>query len=132
MEMAPDLPNFSVDPDRLAQVLSNLVSNALRHTPAGGRVSLVAACQDRSVLLAVRDTGVGIPADELTHVFDRFYRIDADRSSSTGGAGLGLAIVRSIAELHGGNVDLQSEPGAGTTVTLSLPSPQSPQIPADS
>jgi signal transduction histidine kinase len=111
------------DPARLTQVLHNLLDNALRHTPAGGSIALRAGCDDGDVWLAVQDSGEGISPQDLPHVFDRFYRADLARSRATGGAGLGLAIVRAIVEAHGGGVSAASpgEPGQGSTFTLRLP-----------
>ncbi|MCA9264632.1 MAG: heavy metal sensor histidine kinase [Planctomycetales bacterium] len=103
------------------RAIGNLVENALAHTPAGGQVRVSVAEENGAVSIVVSDTGTGIPAQDIPHLFDRFYRVEHDRSSSSGGSGLGLAIVRSIAELHGGRVHLQSATGAGTTVTFSLP-----------
>jgi two-component system sensor histidine kinase BaeS len=107
----------SADPVRLRQAVTNLVANALRHTPPGGRVTLRGAPGS----VAVEDTGEGIPADELPHVFDRFRRVDPSRTRATGGTGLGLAIVRQLAEAHGGSARAESELARGTTVTLDLP-----------
>ena len=109
------------DPDRLRQVLVNLVGNALRYTPPGGRVTVSAAGEDGAAVLTVRDTGIGIPPEHLPHVFDRFYRCDASRSRETGGSGLGLAIVRQLVAAHGGTVAAASEPGRGSTFTVRLP-----------
>ncbi|SDE23144.1 sensor histidine kinase [Nocardioides lianchengensis] len=117
------------DPVRLRQAVGNLVANALRHTPRGGRVTLAGS----SGRIAVSDTGEGIPADELPHVFERFRRVDPSRSRATGGSGLGLAIVRQITEAHGGAVEVTSTVGRGTTVALTLPGepgePDSPSAP---
>jgi two-component system sensor histidine kinase BaeS len=121
VDAAPGLPDVSVDPDRMAQVLGNLVSNALRHTPAGGRVSLVAVREASQVMIAVQDTGAGISLDELPHVFDRFYRGSEAREADSGESGLGLAIARSIVELHGGKISMESIPHQGTTATIALP-----------
>lgn len=114
-EVAPGLPALPVDPVRIGQVLSNLVTNALRHTPSGGRVVISAVAEDDAVVLAVADDGPGIPDDEQDRVFDRFAR-----SADSGGIGLGLAIVRSLAAAHGGTVELHST-AAGTTVRVRLP-----------
>lgn len=113
-----DAPDARADPDRLAQILDNLVANALRHTPAGGGITLSAREAPEGVEIAVADTGEGIPADALPHVFERSVRADGARSG--GGAGLGLSIVRSLAQAMGGSVSAVSAPGAGTTVTVSL------------
>jgi two-component system sensor histidine kinase BaeS len=121
VDVASDLPHVSVDPDRLAQVLGNLISNALRHTPASGQIRLAAAREADRVQLIVQDTGAGIPADELPHVFDRFYRGDEARVGDGGESGLGLTIARSIVELHGGTISATSALGQGTTFTIHLP-----------
>ena len=121
IEIADGLPTVSVDPDRLAQVLGNLISNALRHTPSGGEVRLAAARRGARVLLTVRDTGAGIAPTDLPHVFDRFYRGGEAREGEGGESGLGLAIARSLVELHGGAISVQSPPGQGTTFTIELP-----------
>ncbi|GAB4435113.1 MAG: ATP-binding protein [Anaerolineae bacterium] len=125
VEVAPDLPTVQADSARLTQVLHNLLSNALHHTPGGGTISLRAEADSASIRLSVHDTGDGIPAEHLAHVFDRFYRVERDRSRDTGGAGLGLAIVRAIVEAHGGHVTVTSEgiSGLGTTFTIHLPLP---------
>ena len=105
----------------LQRAIGNLVSNAVAHTPKGGSVHLRAHREDDRVLLEVIDTGVGIPADALPRVFDRFFRVDPSRSRISGGTGLGLSIVQGIAQLHRGSVEISSEPGTGTHVTLSFP-----------
>jgi len=111
-----------VDPDRLRQVVANLLSNALRATPAGGSVTLGTVNHgDGWAAVVVRDTGTGIAATDLPYVFDRFWRTDSARGRSTGGSGLGLAIARQIVTDHGGRIAARSEPGRGTTVTVTLP-----------
>ena len=115
------LPLVNADPDRIAQVLHNLLSNALRYTPAGGSITLSAGMSDEGVSFAVRDTGPGIPEEEFDHVFDRFYRGDKARQRHEGGAGLGLAIAKSLVERHGGRMWVESEVGAGTTFYFTLP-----------
>jgi heavy metal sensor kinase len=110
------------DPDRLKQVLLNLVDNAIKHTPEGGQVKIEASSADEGwVRVAVSDTGVGIPPEDLPHVFERFYRVDKSRSRAQGGAGLGLAIAKSIAEAHGGRIDAYSTVGVGTRFEVILP-----------
>ena len=111
----------TVDVQRLGRVLNNLVVNALRHTPAGGSVSLVAELAGSSVSVAVRDTGEGILPEDLPHVFDRFYRGDKSRNRASGGAGLGLAIAKGIIEAHGGSIRVHSQRGQGTVFTFTLP-----------
>lgn len=111
-EMAP----IMVDPARIRQVLANLVANALRFTPAGGRVLLAASAGAGAVTIRVSDTGSGMEPDEVEHAFDRF-----SRSPGSSGSGLGLSIARNLVEAHGGRIGLTSEPGRGTTVEVSLP-----------
>jgi len=108
------------DPALVRELLLIVLDNAIKFTPAGGRVRLDVSVQDGRAALVVTDTGIGIPADQLPHVFERFYRGDAARSQAEG-AGLGLAIARWIAEVHGARIDIASEPGVGTRVTLGLP-----------
>jgi two-component system sensor histidine kinase BaeS len=115
---------LDADPVRMRQALGNLVSNALRHTPAGGTVTLTARHDGDDVVLAVADTGTGIAPDDLPHVFDRFWRAEKSRSRRTGGSGLGLAIVRHLVAAHDGTVTIASEPGRGAVFTLRLPSAQ--------
>jgi signal transduction histidine kinase len=121
LDVPPGLPLVSADPGRLHQILSNLVRNAIRHTPEGGIVALSARSTGDRVSIAVADTGEGIAPDDLPHVFDRFYRADPSRSRSTGGAGLGLSIVRELVELMGGTVTAESALDGGSTFTVSLP-----------
>ncbi len=120
-EAPAGLPELCVDAQRIAQVLGNLAANALRHTPAGGSVTLRAAAADGGVTFEVRDTGSGIAAEDLPHIFDRFYRADRARTRSSGGAGLGLAIARRLVEAHGGAIWAASEPGRGTRIAFTLP-----------
>ena len=109
------------DPDRLAQVFVNLIDNALRHTPAGGSVTVELDATGNDALMRVRDTGVGIPYRDIPHVFERFYVVDRSRTRESGGAGLGLAIVKGIIDAHGGTVMTESMLGAGTLFTVRLP-----------
>lgn len=112
-----------VDKSRIRQLLMNLLTNAIKYTPAGGRVAISCAAEDGQVVFAVRDTGVGIAPGDLPHIFDRFWRADAARSR-TGerpGVGLGLAISKWIAEAHGGTIVAHSRPGRGTTFTVTIP-----------
>jgi two-component system sensor histidine kinase BaeS len=117
------VPKLTADPVRLRQAIGNLVSNAVRHTPSGGTVTLHAYGSESgdAVLVEVADTGTGIPAEDLAHVFDRFWRGEKSRSRRTGGSGLGLAIVRKLAEAHGGSATAVSVPGEGSVFTLRLP-----------
>ena len=102
------------------QVLGNLVSNALRHTPEGGQITLSASRSANTLRVTVRDTGEGIPPDNLAHVFDRFYRGDSARYANAGESGLGLAIARSIVKMHGGQISAESEPGKGAAFHVDL------------
>jgi two-component system heavy metal sensor histidine kinase CusS len=110
-----------LDRSLMLRAVSNLVSNAIAHTPSGGLVTMAATAAEAEIRIEVSDTGRGIPAEALPRVFDRFFRVDASRSQQSGGTGLGLAIVQSIASLHGGRAEIASELGAGTCVTLHLP-----------
>ena len=109
------------DTDRLKQLLLNLVDNACKYTPKGGRVILGLRRAEGWAVLTVTDTGIGIPAQDLPHIFERFYRVDKARSRAAGGAGLGLSIVQWIVQAHGGKIGVQSEPDKGTTFTIHLP-----------
>ncbi len=111
------------DRDRLKQVMVNLLDNAIKYTPAGGRIAVTVREEGDKVLLAISDTGVGIAAPDVPLIFDRFYRATTDRGEA--GAGLGLAIVKSICAAHGGDVSVDSAPGVGSTFILTLP--QAPQ-----
>jgi two-component system heavy metal sensor histidine kinase CusS len=110
---------IEADPLLLSRALSNLVENALRFTVEHGSITIAIEPEDNATRILVRDTGAGIAAEHLPRVFDRFYRADPSRTSE--GSGLGLALVKSIAELHGGSASIQSEPGTGTCVTLRFP-----------
>ncbi|HEY6652308.1 MAG TPA: ATP-binding protein, partial [Actinomycetota bacterium] len=109
------------DPERIHQVLFNLVDNAVRFTPPGGEITITARSRDERVEVRVADTGVGIAAEHLPRVFERFYRVDASRSRDDGGTGIGLAIARSIVEGHGGRIVAESDPGHGSAFTFDLP-----------
>jgi two-component system sensor histidine kinase BaeS len=115
-----DLPEILLDPDRMAQVFGNLISNSLRYTPEGGRISLSAAKEGNSLLFCVVDNGAGIAVEALPHIFDRFYRADPARAQGSE-SGLGLAIARSIVEAHGGTIRAESQVGQGTIIRISLP-----------
>jgi signal transduction histidine kinase len=120
VQAAADLPELYVDRERMVQVLANLVSNALHYTPAGGSVTLIACKEQGKVQLAVKDTGSGIPEDKLPNIFERFYRIEESRSQNQGESGLGLAIAKSIVEAHQGTIKAESQPGSGTSMTITL------------
>ena len=116
-----ELLEIQADPERLTQVVTNLVDNALRYTPTGTRVTMAARRLPDAVELTVGDNGPGIPVDELPHVFDRFWRAEKSRNRATGGSGLGLAIVKQLVEAHGGRVWVESPVGGGTQFRIQLP-----------
>jgi two-component system, OmpR family, sensor kinase len=109
------------DEDRLKQVILNLVDNSIKYTPPGGSVDLRLSKEDGRAVLSVIDTGIGIPAEDLPHIFDRFYRVDKARNREQGGSGLGLAIVKWVVQAHGGRIQVESSVGAGTTFLVTLP-----------
>jgi signal transduction histidine kinase len=124
--LAPGIGPVRAAPQKIERVLYNLVANAIRHTPAGGRIELGIECpalgeRPGAIVISVADSGEGIAAEDLPHVFERFYRGEKSRSRATGGAGLGLAIARGIIEAHGGQIWIESARGRGTTVRFSLP-----------
>jgi signal transduction histidine kinase len=120
VEEVTDLPLIDVDPFRIREVMTNLIANAIRHSDAGTAVSIQAERRAERIVLRVRDTGPGIPADELPRIFDRFRK--GGRSQ---GSGLGLSIARNLVVAHGGDIAVESEVGLGTTVTFTLPVPTS-------
>lgn len=121
-QAAPDLSAVSADRDRLAQILINLVDNAVKYTPEGGAVTVTARdVEGEMIEVAVADTGIGIPAADLPRITERFYRVDKARSRELGGTGLGLAIVKHLVLAHGGELRIESEPERGTTVRFTLP-----------
>lgn len=121
VDLPPGLPALWADRERVLQVLRNLIDNAIAHTPAGGRIRLWAAPASGLLAIHVADSGSGMAPEHLPHIFDRFYRTDPSRSRVTGGAGLGLAIVRQLVVAHGGTIRAASEAGAGSTFTLEWP-----------
>lgn len=121
LDIAPHLPTLEVDPGRMTQVLTNILDNALRHTPEGGRITLSAKQAGERVELAIQDSGPGLPKEETERIFERFYRADASRRRDEGGSGLGLAIAKSIVQAHNGQVWAESEPGKGLKIIISLP-----------
>jgi two-component system sensor histidine kinase BaeS len=119
---------ISGDAGRLDQVLSNLVTNAIRHTPSGGSITLGASALEGRVRITVADTGEGIAPEELPFIFDRFWRGDRARTHSSGSSGLGLAIASQLVRAHGGETTVASEVGKGTTFTIELPGPTSGRV----
>lgn len=117
----PEPVEIEVERTLFQRAIGNLVSNSIRHTPPGGTIRVVGGRRGGATVIEVTDTGEGIAAEHLPHVFDRLYRVDQSRTKRSGGTGLGLAIVESIVRIHGGNVRIASAPGHGTTVVLELP-----------
>jgi signal transduction histidine kinase len=115
------LPHIVGDRARIEQVLINIVSNAIKYTPDGGYIDITSGSGDGHVWVAIQDTGIGIPEEDIPRLFDRFYRVDKARSRESGGTGLGLSIALEIIQRHGGDVDVTSVVGEGTTVTVRLP-----------
>ncbi len=120
-DITPGVPPVDGDSDRLAQVVTNLIDNALRYTPTGGRVTVHVDRGDGRVLVKVSDTGPGIAPEDIPFLFERFWRGDRSRNRHSGGSGLGLAIVKQLVALHGGDVAVESQVGQGSTFTVSLP-----------
>ncbi len=119
MNVGEDLPVIG-DEGQLERVLANLVENAIKYTCPGGSVHLEGKCTGSTAELRVRDTGIGIPSEELERVFERFYQVDPERSRKQGGVGLGLCIARALAERHGGSIDVVSTPGKGSCFTIRM------------
>jgi signal transduction histidine kinase len=105
----------------LKDLVDNLLSNAIRYTPAGGRVAVEAGCDGRQSRLTVSDTGIGIPPEDLPHVFDEFFRGQAAKETVQHGTGLGMAIAKRVVDMHGGRISVESLPGGGTTFRVTLP-----------
>jgi two-component system sensor histidine kinase BaeS len=126
IETEPPLPALDLDSTRMAQVVGNLLENAITHTPEGGSVTVSAHADGSGIEVAVADTGPGIAPEDLPRLFDRFYRVDPSRSRSTGGTGLGLTIARRLVEAHGGTIEAESVLGAGSRFAIRLHSLQSP------
>jgi two-component system phosphate regulon sensor histidine kinase PhoR len=123
LEYAPNgnLPGVAGDPDYLERAVSNLVDNAIKYTPEGGRIRVSAKSAGSEVLIEVADSGIGIPPEDVPRVFERFYRVDKSRSREMGGTGLGLSIVKHVVHVHGGSVDVESAVGKGSTFRVRLP-----------
>lgn len=121
MEFPINLPHMRGDEERVEQVLTNILANALQYSSDGGRIKIMAQAYDNFVTISVSDQGPGIPPEDLPYIWDCFYRVEKSRNRSTGGTGLGLAVVKQIVEGHGGSVEVQSEPGWGSTFSFILP-----------
>ena len=116
-----DVAVFKSDRDKLEQVVINIVSNAIKYTPEGGKIDIVSGKAYNDAFIKVIDNGIGIPKENLSRIFERFYRVDKARSRDTGGTGLGLAIAKQIIESLGGNISITSEFGVGTEVVITIP-----------
>ena len=112
---------MQLDGAKMRQVVENLLSNALRYTDAGGSVTVALTGGEKEMTVSVADTGIGIAAKDLPYIFERFYRTDVSRARTSGGIGIGLAIVKAIVEAHGGTIEVESEPGKGTRFTVKIP-----------
>ncbi len=130
LEIESELPPARVEPDRIRQVLVNLLTNAHEYCPAGASIEVTVSRLGAEVEVAVSDDGPGMPKDQLDHIFDRFTRGDAGLTQRVGGTGLGLAISKSLVELHGGTIEVSSTPGRGSTFRVRLPAPSPPARPA--
>ena len=117
---------MEIDGPRISQVVGNLLENAITHTPQGGRVTLSGAMSEGQATISVADTGPGIAPDDLSRIFDRFYRADPSRARATGGSGLGLTIARRLVEAHGGTIEAESTVGEGSLFTVRFPTPYFP------
>src|SRR6202011_4211944 len=120
-DVVPEDLEVKADKSKLKQVLYNLLSNAIKFTPQGGRVWVNARAEGDDLVIAVGDTGVGIPVEHHTRIFDEFYQVDSATTRQVEGTGLGLSLTRRIVELHGGTMGLTSEPGVGAVFTIRLP-----------
>ena len=126
MAVDPAIGLVLVDPLKITQVCENLLDNALKYTPRGSHVDIQARLKGGEAEVSIRDNGPGIPAGDLPHIFERFYRVDKGRSREKGGTGLGLSIVKHIVQLHGGRVWVESPPGQGATFYFTLPQNNGP------
>jgi signal transduction histidine kinase len=116
-----DLPPVNIDAQRISQVLRNLLENAIAHTGSGGTITVAAEKGEGQIAITVTDTGEGIPAEAIPHLFERFYRVDPSRARATGGSGLGLKIAKKLVEAHGGTITVRSVPGRGSSFTFTIP-----------
>ena len=120
MEHAPARP-VRIDPNRMEQVLGNLLSNAIRYTPQGGWIKISCQCTRTTAAITIHDSGPGIPEEAIPHLFDRFYRADKSRARSEGGTGLGLSIAKRLVEAHQGKITASNHPDGGGLFTILLP-----------
>jgi signal transduction histidine kinase len=131
VHIPPGLPLVEADQERIAQILRNLLSNAIMHTPDGGEITITASESSSLVKISVQDTGGGIAPEHLPYLFERFYRADSSRTRATGGTGLGLAIVKQMVQAHGGQIVVESQLGKGTCFTFTLPAISSASLPRE-
>jgi two-component system sensor histidine kinase ResE len=120
-EIESEISSITIDPDRIEQVLTNLIDNAMRHTPHGGTVKLKAAMEEKGIKIEVKDSGSGIPEEDLPFVFERFYKADKARTRGRSGTGLGLAIAKNIIDAHKGHISVHSKLDQGTTFSFIIP-----------
>ncbi len=116
-----DVPMLTADKERIEQVVINILSNSVKYTPEGGKIDVSVTSPDGKIAIRVSDNGIGVPEEDLAHIFERFYRVEKSRTSETGGTGLGLAIARELIEAHGGTIRMESNLGEGSTVIITLP-----------
>ncbi|MGM9625697.1 MAG: sensor histidine kinase, partial [Eubacteriales bacterium] len=116
-----NLPEITADKDRIEQVFLNILSNAVKYTPDGGKIAVRAVSGQSHIAVSIRDNGIGVPKEDQPHLFERFYRVEKSRTTGAGGTGLGLAIAKELVEAHGGSIHLTSEVGRGTEITVILP-----------
>jgi signal transduction histidine kinase len=121
VELSEKLPPVNIDSRRIGEVLRNLLENAVVHTGKGDTITVIAEQRENWVEVSVTDTGEGIPAEDLSNIFERFYRVDKSRARATGGSGLGLTIAKRLVEAHGGKIEVQSEPGKGSRFSFTIP-----------
>jgi two-component system sensor histidine kinase BaeS len=121
LDVAPEIPMLMFDPARMTQVLTNILDNALRHTPQGGQINLAARKVDDNIELSIQDSGPGVKGEDANRIFERFYRTDSARHRDDGGSGLGLAIAKSIVEMHEGQIWAESQPGQGLKIVIRFP-----------
>ena len=121
LDVAPEIPMLMIDPGRMTQVLTNILDNALRHTPQGGQIELAARKVEEGIELSIQDSGPGVKGEDANRIFERFYRTDSARHRDDGGSGLGLAIAKSIVEMHKGRMWAESQPGQGLKIVIRFP-----------
>jgi signal transduction histidine kinase len=130
LRLPSNLPSIEADADRVSQVVTNLITNAVRYSPDGGEIRVAAEARPDAVVVSVSDQGIGIPADRLGQVFEKFYRVDNRVTRTVSGTGLGLAISRELVQAHGGDIWVESTPGRGSTFSFSLPFSPANALPA--